>query len=355
MFQIVVTMVVHIMSNGAYLHLKDGLFEVLTPTPTDGKTHTSHQYAVSHVKSFWIHSLASLSTAALRLAIEQDIDIVLCDWRGMPIGRFSPHRPSTTALVQKAQLIISQTAHAVTYVKSWIVQKLDNQIDFLKEIANKRKEEAQKNLKTAIKKIKDIRDKIKTLEGKHISEIAEILRGMEGAACKIYFAALNGALPKYYQFDGRTRQPANDLFNAFLNYGYAILYNRVEIAVTTAGLSPHIGFLHRDGFGAFRSFVYDVIEPFRVEVDKIVFKLFSGKSVSYEQHGMASDTEAEGIWLSENGRKLIAARFTDTYDAWQNRLATFTRHISSTLRKQLTENEGENSTALPDHAIQFFG
>jgi CRISP-associated protein Cas1 len=349
-------MVVHILTNGAYLHVKDGLFEVLTPKPPDGKTHQSHQYAVSHVKSFWVNSVASLSTAAIRLAVEQDIDIVLCDWRGMPLGRFMPHRPNTTALVQKAQLMVSQSPEAITYVKTWIVQKLDNQIDFLKDIAKKRKDDVQKKCTVAVKRIKDYRDKIKALEGNHISEVADTLRGYEGAACKVYFEMLNAALPKYYQFDGRTRQPANDLFNAFLNYGYAILYNRVEISITSAGLSPFIGFLHRDGFGGFRSFVFDAIEPFRIEIDKLVFNLFSGKTVSIEQHGMLSDTEVEGIWLSENGRKLMAAKFTDSFDKWQNRMATTMRHVSSTLRQQyMGDKEIVTHILTPEVSLPLFG
>ena len=58
---------VHIMTKGAYLHVKDGLFEVLTPQPPDGTTHASYQYAVSHVETIWVHALASISTAAIRL------------------------------------------------------------------------------------------------------------------------------------------------------------------------------------------------------------------------------------------------------------------------------------------------
>jgi CRISP-associated protein Cas1 len=339
-------MVVQVMSKGAYLHVKDGFFEVLIPQSSDSKTHVSHQYAVSHVQSIWVHTLASISTAALQLAIEHDIDFVLCDWRGMPLGRFMPHRPNTTAAVQKAQLIVSQTPHAITYVKTWINQKLDNQMSFLQDISDKRKADARELCKAAIKQIKALHHKISALEGQHIAEIADTLRGLEGAACKVYFETLNAVLPKYYQFDKRSRQPADNLFNAFLNYGYAILYNRVEKAITMAGLSPFVGFLHRDDFGAFRSFVFDVIEPFRIEIDKIVFKLFAGKQVSYDQHGTIADTDAKGVWLSENGRKLIAARFTDSFEIWHTRLDAFTRHIATTMKKHIPKEASEKSALL---------
>ena len=339
-------MVVHVMSNGASLRVKDGLFEILTPQPPDNKTFLRHEYAVSHVESIWMHSAANVTTAAILLAIENDIDFVLCDHYGKPLGRFVPHRPNTTAAVQKAQLILSQTPHAITYVKGWIVEKLDNQMAFLTEIGDKRKEEARKMCRTAVKKIEAMRDKIKVLEGNHISEVADVLRGLEGAACKVYFETLNAALPKYYRFeDGRSRQPANDLFNAFLNYGYAILYNRVEIAVTQAGLNPFLGYLHRDEFGAFRAFVFDVIEPYRIKIDRLVFRLFSTKTVSYEQHGAVAQTDKTGIWLSTDGKKLIAAQFVDSFDKWQTGLTTSMRHTAATMRKHIGISRTDVETA----------
>lgn len=336
-------MVVHIMSYGASLRVKDGLFEILTPQAGDAKTMLRQEFAVSHVESIWVHSAVTITTAAIRLAIEQDIDFILCDHFGMPLGRFHPHRPSTTAMVQKAQLWVSQSPHAITYVKEWVGQKLDNQALFLRELAEKRKEEVKKILRATATKIDESSKKIASLEGQHISEIADVLRGIEGAACRIYYEALNASLPQYYTFKGRSRQPADDLFNAFLNYGYAILYNRVEKAVTVAGLNPFVGFLHRDDFGGTRSFIFDAIEPYRIEIDKLVYRLFSRKLASVEQHGESPPHSDKGLWLSQDGKKLISAQFIESYDMWQTRLSTSMRHGAATMRKHFVgNNKGEN-------------
>ena len=348
-------MVVHIMSRGASLRVKDGLFEILIPQPPDGKTYQRLGYAVSHVESFWVHSSASVTTAALRLAIEHDIDFVLCDHNGMPLGRFMPHRPSTTAMVQKAQIWVSQSPHAITYVKEWVGQKLTNQVTFLNELADKRKSESKKTLKAAALKIEESSKRILALEGQHISEIADVLRGIEGAACRIYFGALNASLSQYYNFKGRSRQPADDLFNAFLNYGYAILYNRVEKAVTMAGLSPFVGFLHRDDFGGTRSFIFDSIEPYRIEIDKLVYRLFSRKLASVQQHGTTPPGSESGMWLSEGGKKLIAAQFTESFDNWQVRLSAAMRHAASTMRKHLTSNNKEDNSDFSIEIPHVFG
>jgi CRISP-associated protein Cas1 len=339
-------MVVHIMSLGASLRVKDGLFEVINPQLPDGKTYVRHEYAISHVESFWVHSSASVTTAALRLAIEHDIDFVLCDHFGMPLGRFMPHRPSTTAMVQKSQLWISQSPHAITYVKEWVGQKLNNQVKFLTELAEKRKSESKKLLKAAASKIEESSLRLMALEGKHISEIADILRGIEGAACRVYFEALNASLSQYYNFKGRSRQPAQDLFNAFLNYGYAMLYNRVEKAVTMAGLSPFVGFLHRDDYGGTRSFIFDSIEPYRIEIDKLVYRLFSRKIASVQQHGTTPPNSENGMWLSEGGKKLISAHFIESFDRWQVHLSAAMRHSAATMRKHLNNHTNEETTDI---------
>lgn len=58
--------------------------------------------------------------------------------------------------------------------------------------------------------------------------------------------------------------------NAILNYVYAILTGQVERALQIAGLDVAVGSLHADQDGR-ASLVYDLIEPLRPVVDKIIF------------------------------------------------------------------------------------
>ncbi|HEV2073618.1 MAG TPA: CRISPR-associated endonuclease Cas1 [Thermomicrobiales bacterium] len=64
---------------------------------------------------------------------------------------------------------------------------------------------------------------------------------------------------------GATRNASNPL-NALLNYVYAILETEVRLAILTMGLDPGMGILHAD-LKSRDSFVFDVIEPLRSEVD----------------------------------------------------------------------------------------
>ena len=67
---------------------------------------------------------------------------------------------------------------------------------------------------------------------------------------------------------GRNRvRDATDPFNALLNYGYTLLEVETRIACSVESLDPDLGYLHVDARRR-ESFVYDLLEPIRVVVDK---------------------------------------------------------------------------------------
>ncbi|RME95204.1 MAG: CRISPR-associated endonuclease Cas1, partial [Bacteroidetes bacterium] len=104
-------------------------------------------------------------------------------------------------------------------------------------------------------------------------------------------------------------RPAEDAFNAFLNYGYGVLYSRVEKALMIAGLDPYLGFMHRDDYNQ-RSMVYDFIEPYRVWIDKVVFGLFARKHIR-ESHYEAL---TRGVSLVKGGKEVLLAALLDYLD-----------------------------------------
>jgi len=116
-------------------------------------------------------------------------------------------------------------------------------------------------------------------------------------------------MPDRNELSGRSFRPAEDEFNCLLNYGYGVLYSKVEKACIIAGLDPYVGILHTDGYNK-KSFVYDVIEPYRHHIDRIVMKLFSRKKVRKahfdEIHG--------GFTLNEDGKKLLIKNLNEYFD-----------------------------------------
>lgn len=67
----------------------------------------------------------------------------------------------------------------------------------------------------------------------------------------------------------RSNRNARHPMNALLNYAYAVVESEVRIAIAAAGLDPTIGHLHVCQPGR-ASFVYDLMEPHRPEVDRYV-------------------------------------------------------------------------------------
>ncbi|HEB68622.1 MAG TPA: CRISPR-associated endonuclease Cas1 [Desulfobulbus sp.] len=130
------------------------------------------------------------------------------------------------------------------------------------------------------------------------------LRGHEGTAARLYFAALSAALDPDWHFNGRTRQPPKDPVNAMLSYGYTLLYYNIYSFLRTRGLNPQVGFLHpiRAGHPAL---VSDMIEEFRaIIVDTVVLNLVFNRRLTPALFTFP-DAAGKGCLLSSRARRLF--------------------------------------------------
>jgi CRISPR-associated protein Cas1 len=224
---------------GSYLRKSGDCFLV----KTDDKT---FEVSAKKIDSIMIATSAYLSTDALKFAIENNIDVIFLDEFGDPYGRVWHSKLGSTVLIRRKQLEISALEKGLDLAKEWTVAKLDNQIDLLKRLSRPREDKAEK-LSESIEGISEIRDRLTSLKGT-IDERRGTIMALEGAAGRIYFDSLSYIMPERFKFDGRSRNPAKDEFNALLNYGYGVLYSLVEKACIIAGLDPYIGFLHTDNY-----------------------------------------------------------------------------------------------------------
>lgn len=293
-------MQLHIDTYGSYLHVKDELFEIRIRK--DKKVET-HQVAAHRVKSIWLNKGVALSADAVHLALKNNIDIVFLEHNGFPIGRVWHSKLGSTTLIRKKQLEASMDKRSLSYIKKWLGTKIENQINFIKNLKKHRKRHHD-YLNDKLEKIEEIANKLKKLTAEHIDPVAEHIRGLEGTAGRLYFETISYVLPPQYKFNGRSFRPAQDSFNAFLNYAYGILYARVEKALIIAGIDPYLGFLHRDDYN-YKSMVYDFIEPFRIFADKVVFTLFAAKKIN-KAH---TDFITNGVSLNKDGKVLLIEAF----------------------------------------------
>lgn len=290
---------------GTYLHVKDEMFEVRFTK--EGKEE-KHQIAAHKVNSIVLPKAAALSTDSIHLAMKFNIDIVLVENDGHPVGRFWHSKLGSTTKIRKSQLEASLSTEAIRWTKQWVLKKIENQADFIKDLMKHRPKQSD-FLNSQAEKITAVAVSTAQLQGEKISDIADTLRGLEGTAGRIYFETISAVVAAPYTFQGRSSRPAKDPFNAFLNYAYGILYSRVERALVIAGIDPYLGFLHRDDYNQL-SMVYDFIEPYRIHAETAVFRLFSAKKVNMTH----TDSITNGYSLNAEGKKLLAEYFVDYLD-----------------------------------------
>ena len=242
------------------------------------------------------------------LALEHEIEIMFMDQTGTPIGRVWSPRYGSISSIRKGQLNFSYSHDAVDWIKRVVSQKIENQQAMMLLFSTP--DHPNPATEKSVRRLEDYRKKISTLEGEVVHDIAATLRGWEGQASRIYFATINEFLPEPFRFEVRSQRPALDVVNAILNYGYGILYGRIEGIMIKAGIDPYIGIMHRDNYNR-PVLVYDIIELYRIWVDYVVYTLVAQGVVTDEFYSVRPDGS---YWLEPLGRRILIQSLNDYMD-----------------------------------------
>lgn len=258
------------------------------------------------IKSIQISRGAQITSDAVMLAVEKEIEVFFMDRAGTPIGRIWSPRYGSISTIRKGQLNFTFTHEALEWIKEVILQKMENQ-QALMLLFQTEDPDASQMVTKNIGRIEDYRMKVRRLNGEVVNDVAPTLRGWEGQASKIYFSTINMFLPEEFRFEQRSQHPAMDVTNAFLNYGYGVLYGKVEGALIKAGIDPYIGVLHRDDYNR-PVMVYDVIELYRIWVDYVVYTLLAQNTITDEFYSVRDDGS---YWLEGLGRRVLIQSLND--------------------------------------------
>lgn len=93
------------------------------------------------------------------------------------------------------------------------------------------------------------------------------LLGLEGLAARVFFKAYYDSV----EWHGRKPRIKPDYVNSTLDIGYTILFNFIDALLNMYGFDVYCGVLHKE-FYMRKSLVCDLMEPFRVLIDKQVRK-----------------------------------------------------------------------------------
>ncbi len=259
----------------------------------------------SGLTSIQIGRGAQITSDAVMLAIEHEIEILFVDKGGKPMGRIWSPRYGSISTIRKGQVNFAYSKDAVEWIKGVIDRKMENQQALMLLFC--KRDGVDADVDKNIGRIEDYRAKVRQLRGDIVNDIAPSLRGWEGRAASIYFSTINTFLPAGLRFRERSQHPATDVANAFLNYGYGVLYGRVEGALIKAGIDPYVGILHRDDYNR-PVLAYDVIELYRIWVDYVVYTLLAQGVVTDEFYSVRDDG---GHWLEPLGRRVLIQSLND--------------------------------------------
>ncbi len=324
---------INIQHFGAKLRSKDGLFTVTLPDLNGGATRVE-EFAAPHVQTILLHPKTSLTTDAALLAEQHGITCIILDEKGEPTIFLAGTRPSRSLEIWKHQLLLHGTPEGLDFAREWLCVKVQRKLEWLPKLKSYRQDQpdALKIIDETSASLQETLTRLRNQSLQNVPVAAAELRGIEGNGHKTYLALINALLPRQYKFDARSRQPAQDLFNAMLNYGYGILYNWTESALWESGANPYFGFLH-SGERQHKALLFDFIESYRPWVDRVVFKLCVRK-IATLQH-VEPHADGGGLWLNKEGRKLLA---TAVYEKFRRKLSPIDGENAWTLRSSIAKD-----------------
>ncbi len=198
---------------------------------------------LSEISTLIIESTAvSLTSALICELIKNKINVVFCDEK---------HNPHSQVLPVNGSHDSSKKLKIQTEWDDTIRGDVWTEI-----VANKIYQQA--------KHLKDVGSEQASLLYSYIEQLQPCdTTNREGHSAKVYFNALFGL-----SFS-RNKQ---NFTNSALDYGYAIILSAFNRAIVANGYNTQIGLFHRNEFNPF-NFSCDLMEPFRVLVDRLVVQM----------------------------------------------------------------------------------
>jgi len=158
------------------------------------------------------------------------------------------------------------------------------------------------------------------------------IRGYEGGAAAAYFSAFTKLFPESLNFTKRTRRPPEEPVNALLSLCYTLLHYEMVRETEVIGLDPTIGFYHQFEYGR-ESLACDLVEVFRPEVDRFVWKIFRDRI--FAERDFSCEDERPGCYLKKNSR----SRFYPLYEEWAQEMRPKFREEVRALARNIMDGE----------------
>lgn len=243
----------------------------------------------------------NITTSLLYKLIENNVKVIFCDEKRNPSAELIPYHGSHDSSRKIAQQVAWQQEVKEVVWTEIIQQKIYNQAIHLKNIK---------------------KDDESTMLMHYLEEVQTFdPTNREGHSAKVYFNALFGK--------SFSREQENEI-NAYLDYGYSLLLSVVNREISKNGQITQLGLKHCNPFNHF-NLSSDLMEPFRILVDEVVYGL-------------------KGASFVENKYQLFSI-FQNTY-VYNNQNMYLTNIIEHYIKKILSCLDKGELTKMPEFIIR---
>jgi len=311
--------------DNARLHIKDGR----TSAKDEPQEYTFLPKRIDVENIIVYGQNGNISITAIRWLIKQNVTITILNWNGKLLTVMLP--PESVQVKTKfAQYHAYQNTHTkFLLAKKFITAKFEKTklvLDWLKQ----RYPEIDNDISVEAKKLA-------------VTQTIPDILTVEGRVASFYWGQLKKIFPNKYEFSTRSHinrpKGAGDHINCLLNYGYAILESQCLKAINSAGLDPHVGFMHQMAIGK-NSLAYDLQEPYRFLIDLAVITCLENDAFTKKDF---IRTENFNLRLRSSGAKKLLAEIEHQFNnkveykgsrTWHYILQIKTRELSHYLLKK---------------------
>lgn len=250
---------------------------------------------IENLESISIYGHSQMTTQCMVECLKRDIPVAFYAKNGRYFGHLESTR-HIRAERQRKQDNLYDSEFALEIAKRILTAKIHNQEVLLQRYSRNKEcdlKEEFKQLTAAMQKIENC-------------DTIECIMGYEGIAARFYFQGLSKLVDPCFAFEGRSKRPPKDEFNAMLSFGYSIVMNEIYGKIVNRGLNPYFGFIHRD-HERHPTLASDLMEEWRaVTVDSLVMALVNGHEI-FKEHFL-NDSEENGYFLGKDGMKIFIDR-----------------------------------------------
>jgi CRISPR-associated protein Cas1 len=294
----------YITEQGAKLHIENrrAVVSVLDRETAPGTAAADRELAnvpLLHVSEVVLLGNIGLTTPAIKLLLQENIDVVFLTIDGQYCGRLIGPGTPHVALRRKQYRAQSDAAFTQKMAQVCVTAKLEHLRALLQRHNRERNNEV---LRGAVELINQQLQRVPR------TTTIPSLSGVEGAATAAYFGGLRQLLSADWKFTKRQRRPPPDPINVLLSFGYTLLAHAAEGAVAATGLDVYAGFLHSIDYNR-PSLALDVMEEFRPLIDSVVLWCCNGGQITPEDFTPGTNPDRPVV-MSDRARK----RFIEAYE-----------------------------------------